>query len=231
MIQKTVGIVLHAIKYKEKSLIVKIYTFDFGLRSYIINGVRQTKSTKVALYQPLTILDMVVYEKATTSIQRVSEAKIHSSSLASQYDIVRTTLKLFIAEVLSKLLNNETEPDAELFQFLRNSIHYLNRKQLSIENFHIIFLVKLCGFLGFDFEAANAEFDIKTNRKLVSKQLLDIQELLLLDKMCQNDFEEEYKLSSLTRGKLINFLLQYYETHVYSFGRINSLQVFKEVFS
>ncbi len=231
MIHKTVGIVLSALKYKEKSLIVKIYTAHFGTRSYIVNGVRQVKSTKVALYQPLTILDMVVYEKNTTSIQRVSEAKIHPASLASQYDIVRTTLKLFIAEVLSKLLNNENEPDEELFQYLRNSIHYLNRKPDAIENFHIIFLVKLCSFLGFDFDAKTGEVDVRENLKLVDKQLLTIQELVLLDDMCQHDFERVYKISSLIRGRLLNFLLQYYETHVNFFGKINSLEVLKEVFS
>lgn len=231
MIHKTVGIVLSAIKYKEKSLIVKVYTVDFGVRSYIVNSVRQAKSSKLALYQPLTILDMVVYEKKTTTLQRVSEAKIHPASLASQYDIVRTTLKLFIAEVLSKLLNNENEPDEELFRYLRDSIHYLNRKRSSIENFHVIFLLKLCSFVGFSFDAQGAELDIKENLKLVDKQLLSVQELVLLNDMCSNSVEENYKLSSLTRGRLIKFILQYYETHINSFGKINSLEVLKEVFS
>ena len=231
MISKTVGIVLSALKYKEKSLIVKIYTKDFGVKSYIINGVRQAKSVKGALYRPLTILDLVVYEKSTSSLQRVSEAKINSSSLASKYDIIRTSLTLFLAEVLSKLLQNEEDPDEELFMFLSNSIHYLNRQPEGIENFHLIFLVKLCSFIGFNFDALTAELDIKGNLKLHNRQILETKELLLLDDMCKSEFDAIYKISSFTRIRLITFLLQYYKTHVSFFGKINSLEVLTEVFS
>jgi DNA repair protein RecO (recombination protein O) len=47
MVIKTRGIVLRAIKYSETSVIADIFTEQFGLRSYIISGVRTSKS-KVA---------------------------------------------------------------------------------------------------------------------------------------------------------------------------------------
>ena len=77
MIKKTGGIVLGSIKYKDTSLIVKIFTRELGLKSYLINGVRvQGKGSKSALYQPLTLLDLVVYDKENASLQRISDAKI-----------------------------------------------------------------------------------------------------------------------------------------------------------
>ncbi|MGQ0828308.1 MAG: DNA repair protein RecO, partial [Bacteroidota bacterium] len=39
MIHKTTGIILHTTKYSETSLIIKAYTRQFGLQSYIINDV------------------------------------------------------------------------------------------------------------------------------------------------------------------------------------------------
>jgi len=64
MLHHTEGIVLGSLKYKESSLIVKIFTNAFGMQSYVVNGVRSSKSQgKTALYQPLTLLDMVVYHK------------------------------------------------------------------------------------------------------------------------------------------------------------------------
>jgi hypothetical protein len=64
MLQKTKGIVLHSLKYSENSIIVKIYTESFGLVSYLVRSVRSKKSAlKTGIFQPLTLLEMVVYHK------------------------------------------------------------------------------------------------------------------------------------------------------------------------
>ena len=56
MLNKTSGIILYTTKYADTSLIAKIYTSDFGLQSYIINGVRSKKSkSKATLFQPLSL--------------------------------------------------------------------------------------------------------------------------------------------------------------------------------
>jgi len=74
MLYKTKGIVINFIKYKESSIIVHILTNKFGMQSYIVNGVRSFKGTqKIALYQPLTILDLVVYKNEKRDLQRISE--------------------------------------------------------------------------------------------------------------------------------------------------------------
>ena len=58
---KTNGIVLHQIKYGDSSIIVRIYTEEFGMQSYLIRGVKSKKSKiKSNLFQVGNILDMVV---------------------------------------------------------------------------------------------------------------------------------------------------------------------------
>ena len=59
MLIKTRGIVLGFIKYKETSVIVSIYTEAIGLKSYIVNAVRDKKNRAI-FFQPLTILDLVL---------------------------------------------------------------------------------------------------------------------------------------------------------------------------
>ena len=73
MITKTRGVVLNYIKYGDTSIICKIYTEQFGLQSYIINGIRNSKSKNIGLFQPLNILDLVVYYKKTSGLQRIKE--------------------------------------------------------------------------------------------------------------------------------------------------------------
>ena len=58
----TPALVLHTTQYKETSVIAKIFTRQLGVRSYILKGVRKGGSrTKQNLLQPLSYLDLVVY--------------------------------------------------------------------------------------------------------------------------------------------------------------------------
>ncbi len=61
MTLSTPGQVLHVTPYGDSSVIVKVFTRQLGLRSYIIKGVRSRNArVKQNLLQPLTSLDMVV---------------------------------------------------------------------------------------------------------------------------------------------------------------------------
>ena len=76
MLQKTRGIALSFIKYRDTSIIAKIFTEEFGMQSYIVNGVRsKSAKTKIALFQPLTLLELVVYHNKKKEIHRISEIK------------------------------------------------------------------------------------------------------------------------------------------------------------
>ena len=74
MIISTPGIVLHTTPYGETSLIAKVLTRELGLRSYIVKGVRtQAARTKQGLFQPMTELDMVVYNNTKTDLNYTKE--------------------------------------------------------------------------------------------------------------------------------------------------------------
>ncbi len=122
MLHKTRGIVLNYIRYRETSIIVKIYTEEFGLQTYIENGVRSSRSrNKIALFQPLTLLDLIVYHRDNGSIMRISEIKCNTPFQTLPYQFVKTGIALFITEVLTKSLKEESgNPD--MFWFLFQSI-------------------------------------------------------------------------------------------------------------
>ena len=62
MYSQTKGIVLSSVKYRENSIICKIYTARLGLQSYLVNGAKKKKGGG-AYYQALNILDLTVYHK------------------------------------------------------------------------------------------------------------------------------------------------------------------------
>ena len=73
MLVKTRGIVLSYLKYRETSVIVRIYTEQLGLQSYVVNGVRKAKPPgRIALFQPFTLLELVAYTSPRGGLVGVS---------------------------------------------------------------------------------------------------------------------------------------------------------------
>ena len=149
MLQKTRGIVLHTVKYSETSLIAKVYTEEFGIRSYLVRGARSTKSKfKPALFQPLTLLEMVVYNTTRSGLQQVKEIRIESPYQTLPFDIRKSSIALFMNEVVYKALREE-EPNKDLFEFLHSSCLLLDALQEPFHHFHLLFALRLTRYLGF----------------------------------------------------------------------------------
>ncbi|MFC0185163.1 DNA repair protein RecO [Pseudarcicella hirudinis] len=149
MLRKTKGIVINYIRYRETSIIVKIFTEEFGIQTFIENGVRSAKSkNKIALFQPLTLLDLVVYHKEGKDLHRISELKCLIPFQTLPFNIYKSSIALFITEILGKCMKEETG-NISLFRFLLNSILWLDAAEDDFENFHLQFLIKLASFLGF----------------------------------------------------------------------------------
>jgi DNA repair protein RecO (recombination protein O) len=109
MLHKTRGIVFKCTDFSETSVVVQIFTEKFGLQSYLINGVKKPKAKiKQNVLQPLHLLDMVVYHKAAGNIQRVAELRHVPVFQNIPYDIVKSSLAIFINEVLYKSVRQQT---------------------------------------------------------------------------------------------------------------------------
>jgi DNA repair protein RecO (recombination protein O) len=124
MLYKTHGIVFRFTKYGDTSIIVSIFTHLFGLQSYIVNGARSTSSRGIiSLYQPLTLLDLVVYHREGAGILRIKEVKcLHAYQFIHQ-DIRKTTIALFLNEMINKAVKDQSNahsffPD-EFIHFIR----------------------------------------------------------------------------------------------------------------
>ena len=149
MLSKTRGIVLTNFKYSENSIIVKIYTEDFGLQSYLIRSVRNKKSKiKAGIFQPLTLLEFVAGHSKRSRLHSIKEITDCSQLNGISLDIKKSSVAIFIAELLNKAIREE-ECNKELFEFLFNTIHFLDKKEGRVSEFHLYFLLDLTKFLGF----------------------------------------------------------------------------------
>lgn len=228
MLQKTRGIALSYIRYRETSIIARVYTEEFGLQSYLVNGVRsaKSKSNRIALFQPLTLLDMVVYNKPDRDLHRLSELKTLYPFQSLPFEVSKSTIAIFVTEMLNKVLKEEAGSPV-LFGFLIDSVLFLEEAQANYENFHLVFLLKLAFFLGFGPESAH-EFENQL-RENSYPFLLNAEMESALNTMLRKPFGTPIKLARGARNELLDALVAYYQIHIDSIGEVKSLPVLREV--
>ncbi len=226
MLQKTRGIIINFIKLRETSIVVNIYTEQFGIRSYIENGIRSAKSkNKIALFQPLTLLDLVVFENEGKGLKRIQEIKCSQPYQTLPYDIAKSSIAIFLSEILKKTLKEE-ETNLPLFNFLMYSLSYLDEPAAEISNFHLIFLIKFSAYLGFSPETSEQilhEFQLVNFRPFNAEIAKTFNELLACE------YQNNLKISRQTRSDLLDILLSFYKIHIDGFGEVKSNGVLKEV--
>ncbi|WP_291727070.1 DNA repair protein RecO [Bernardetia sp.] len=227
MLEKTQGIVLCFTRYSETSIICRIFTKKFGLNSYVINGVRKKSKTspkKMALYQPLTILDMVIYYKEGKGLLRISDASIEHPFKSLPFEPKKSSIALFLTEILRKALQEEGQSE-ELFIFLKESVIFLDDVEEEYENFHIQFLLKLIPFLGFGIESAEDFFELEMPQFEVNKMTTDYVNALM-----KLEYSDYLPMNGKMRRMFLYWILAFYRNHLEDFGYIRSLTVLKEIF-
>lgn len=228
MLHKTKGICIKFFKYKESSIIAKIYTKEFGLQSYLVHSVRTEKPKfRAALFQNLTLLEMVVYHKAgKIGLQRISEVHCRQPYLQIPFDFRKSSLALFFSELLLKTLQEE-EKNEELFTFLENSFLELDQAE-RIDNFAIAFLLQFLekqGLLGQDVEELFAQLHKVGACPPLNTMPTEIEALK------QIRAGKPIHISSVLRQMLINHLLGYFRLHYGALGEIKSLEILRNLFA
>jgi DNA repair protein RecO (recombination protein O) len=231
MLHKTRGVVLTFIRYKESSIIVKIFTEAFGLCSYIVNGARsqpkgRASGSKMALYQPLTLLDLVVYHRAGHPLERIAEVRLAHPYTSIPFDVRKSTVCLLLTEVLAKTLTEEKE-DPELFDFLHQSLVELDGPGSAPDHFHLLFLLQLAHHLGFG----------ATHAGEIAGQLGHAGHFFDHDRLAQplhqlclaDSYAAPVGLDRASRTALLDAVLQFYALHVENFGELKSLAVLREL--
>jgi len=241
MLHKTRGIVLKTTLYSESSVVAQIFTDKFGIQSYMINGVKKPKAKiRMNMLQPLHLVDMVVYHKPNSSIQRISELRPTPVFRTIPYDILKSTIILFLNEVLYKSIRQQNA-DENIFDYIFNAVLWFDENELASTNFHLAFLLKLSRFLGFapstETKSDYSFFDLQEGEfkslPPLHPYFIEKHAASLFIELFTTPFEKlaEIKIDNTTRRLILDKILVYYTLHTSSFGEIKSHQILEEVLS
>lgn len=239
MLVKTYAIVLSKIKYRDNDLIVKCYTKNRGIVSYLLRGVLKSskQSSKVAYFQLLSQLQIEENYKPKQALQYISEVKLNIVYQSLHTNVLKSAITMFLSEVLSSALKEE-EPNESLYNFLETSLELLDY-ETEFSNFHLLFLLELTKHLGFYPDTAQIDFPYfnLTSGEFESKpkQAYSIsgENLVTLKTLLGIKFDALYavKLNSSQRQSFLNMMLLYYELQLGDFRKPKSLQIFNQVFN
>jgi len=219
VLHKTKGVVFRFTKYGETSIIVNIFTELFGLQSYIVNGVRSSsKRSKIALFQPLTLLDLVVYYKENANILRIKEVKCYHPYQSVTSEIRKSAIAMFIIEVLNKSVKEQSHA-GEIHDFVANSLMTLDKLQKP-ENFHLLFLLGLSKHLG---------FGPNLTEEVLGGHWMDVGDQEVLKRLMKSEYDSTIMINYAQRQTLLLSLLRFYANHVDNFGEMKSLAVLREI--
>lgn len=235
----TKAIVLSSLKYSDTSLIVKCFTEQEGLKSYLVRGVLKAKKKgiKAAYFQPLNQLQLVANHSSKSNLHSLKEVHIHQPYKTIYSDIVKQSVVLFLSEILANSIQEE-EQNIPLFSYLENAFSWLDLHD-KIANFHLLFLLNLTSFLGFYPDVSNSSassfnlLDGNFCETVLHKNIISGNELYQFKKLLGIKFDaiEQVSFSKTERQLVLQTIIKYFKLHLGNFKNPKSLQVLETVFS
>jgi DNA repair protein RecO (recombination protein O) len=239
MIVSSSGIILSKVRYRDNDLIIKCLIKDLGIISYMVRNISTSKKSKnkFAFFQLLNILDLETNYNPNRSIQYIKDLKIKYNYSSLHTDIYKSSVVMFISEILSNILKQESK-DEELFDFISNSLLYYDNTSNN-SSFYLIFLMQITYFLGFYPDTSNKEFmyfNLKEGvfeNKKTNNSSIEGNSLILFRKILGIKFDS-IRLPVLSRDEkrnILNTILTYYKFHVDGFKDPKSLKVINQIFA
>ncbi|MFO7614340.1 MAG: DNA repair protein RecO [Bacteroidales bacterium] len=235
----TRGIVFRQTRYSDTSLVVSIFTEQLGLRPYIVKGVRGPKAkTKAVLFQPLTLLNMVVDQQDRRNLNYIREANLAYHYQSIHKDIRKSSILFFLNELMTKSIQEESV-NPEMFRYIFEHLVLLDCTPDIPGHYHLAFALHLTRFLGFfpqgTYLDARSIFDLEEGSFNTKKPLHDNY---VSENNCSY-FNELIRtvpgnftgivLPPAVRDDLLSKILRYYHLHLPLQGEFKSPAILHEV--
>ncbi len=239
MLQSTRGLVFYVARYSDSSGLIKIFTEEAGLQSCIVKSLySRNAKLKPALFGHLSLLDLIIDYKPGRPIQYIRDASINRFYHEITDNIARTSVLLFINELLYKAIKEE-EANPTLFEFIEYTLESLNDNEIPVNSFHLLFLIRLLDHLGFgptySLESTGAYFDLLTGMPVSDdsghSHIISGDLLKLLRQMSHMDYNDlgNYVIPRKARFELLNTLLDFLRIHIPEMAELKSIKVLHEI--
>lgn len=247
MLEKSLAVVLHVLKYNDEQLVAHFYTERRGTLCFMIRMPRSRKNAmRTTLLSPLAILELVYDYRPQSAFQKLREMRVAVPYKSVPYEPMKAMVALFLGEFAYHALKHEVQNDM-LFRYVVSALQWFDAAQRGVANFHLVFLLRMVRFLGFmpnvppernarerqwRIQCGGARFfDLREGVLLdvvpVHRDCLLPEDTCMLPFLLRMDFVTMhlYKFSRMQRMCILEKLILYYRLHVPEFPELKSLEV------
>ena len=150
MDDKTEGIVLQSVRYGDTSLIVKVFTRQHGMTSYMLKGAfNHSSKNRAALFQNLNVISYVeVNAPKSHNLNYLKDAQIAMVYQSLPLVMNKSAIMMYVSELLSKTITEQEQNEA-LYDFIVSSLQWLDLVEQDYAIFPVYFTLELTRYLGF----------------------------------------------------------------------------------
>lgn len=241
MLIKSRGIVLHSLKFGDSQLIVDLLTAQAGRVSFICRLPSSRKSKiKKQFFQPLSILNIEFDYRQNLRLQKFKDVAVAEPFTSIPFDPYKLSISLFLAEFLTYATRDE-QRDTLLYNYIENSMLWLDGTRQAFSNFHLVFMMRLSRFIGFypnleDYEEGDF-FDLRSGIFCRKPPLhpdsvppAEASKIVLLMRMNYESMHL-FRMSREERNRCAEWILAYYRLHIPNFPMPRSFAVLQELFA
>ena len=231
--------VIRSIKNGETSLIVSCYLEDIGYKTFIVKGVYGSKKSKFskAHFFPLNIINLNYSYTEGKNLGFIKEVKTEKLYKSLHLDIQKSSVIIFLSEILNSIFKEETLVNNDLFNFLLNTLSWYVQVK-SCNNFHLKFLIELSRFIGFYPNINNENdsfFNLESGSTSATQSIgtnIRGNDLTLFKEFLGTEFEDLNSMNTKneSRTRILNYIIDYYSLHLQMFKTPKSINVFAEIF-
>ncbi|NQU95577.1 MAG: DNA repair protein RecO [Candidatus Omnitrophica bacterium] len=217
-VQKTQGFVLRREDLRETSLILTIYTRDFGKLKLITKGARSPEQRSLSSYELFVLDEIVFYEKRKKNIFFLSQCELLNFFPKVRESLERISYATYLIELLDRV-TGIGERNLALYELLKDCMELLSTKA-SPKRVARIFEIKLLSILGFTPRLAscvNCDKSIEKKRARFSLSRGGV--------LCEACFAKDRRAVPILAGT-INFIMHIKDL---PFDKVKNIKVAKRV--
>lgn len=233
------GIVLQSIRYGDTNLIVKVFTRNYGLRSYMVKGaLNHGAKNRAALFQNLHLINYIEAGKPNKGgLGYLKDVQLSTVYQSLPFVMNKSAILMYVSELLTKTITEQEQNEA-LYDFIVRSLLWLDLVEKDYANFPLFFTLELTRHLGF-YPKANHEtgwcFDMMEGTFAHDYPLhpyyLDSEAAERLAQFMDKGIEEACRIPMhvVQRRELLEGLMVFMRLHAPVMNDFHSLEVLQEI--
>lgn len=145
--QTVKAVILKSVPYTEQQQIVQAYSGERGFMEFI-TPVPAFRRKKPLSMQCMRLVEIEYLPNERGGLHKLRSTNPLADTSAVYFDVRKMNIALLWGEVLAMVLRH-SEPNEQLFEYIRYSVEYLSEAQEDVANFNLLFLFRLGRMMGF----------------------------------------------------------------------------------